>query len=123
MQERQKHPQDHQKQSKVCVFQFSKAISKVCGFQFSQEISKVCDVRFSKLCLVLHPSVSPVCWALQTLAKVQESHFVYVIAQTLFELSDLVLAAAEDEHWLVLRVALDILEKTAFDETGIRRKR
>ena len=67
---------------------------------------------------MLHPSVSPVCWALQTLAKVQESHFVYAIAQTLFELSDLVLAAAEDEHWLVLRVALDILEKN-----GIRRKR
>ena len=108
---------------KIAFFQFSKAISKVCGFQFSQEISKVCDVRFSKLCLVLHPSVSPVCWALQTVAKVQESHVVDVIAQALFELSDLVLAAAEDEHWLVLRVALDILEKTAFDENDIRRKR
>ena len=127
MQERQKHPQDHQKQSKVCDFQFSKAISKVCGFRFSQEISKVCDVRFSKLCLVLHPSVSPVCWALQTLAKVQESHFIYMIAQSCFYSIDLVLAAADDDHGLVLCGTLDILEKrhstkTTSDENDTRRK-
>ncbi len=129
MQERQTHPHDHQKQSKIYDFQFSKAISKVCGFRFSQEISKVCDDRFSKLCLVLHPSISPVCWAVQTIAQVQESHFVGILCQSLFYSSDLVLAAADDAHGLALvRVTLDILEKrhstkTTSDENDTRRKR
>ena len=80
---------------------------------------------------MLHPSISPVCWAVQTIAKVQESHFVGILGQSLFYSSDLVLATADDAHGLALvRVTLDILEKrhstkTTSDENenDTRRKR
>ena len=76
---------------------------------------------------MLHPSISPVCWAVQTIAQVQASHFVS--SQSLFYCMDLVLAAADDAHRLALfRVTLDILEKrhstkTTSDENDTRRKR